>query len=328
MDRSQPSPERRTSPEAAANASAAETATAADASHRTADPPRERARGAPRRPARAAREAPKARRRRQRVLLQVACLAITAFMAVPMYLITLAAFSSREALNAFPKSFLPTDVSTETLSAFLGATGVVPGFLNSLVVGILTLVLSLLIGAPAGFAVARYAFRGRDAYQLFLLFTRALPIVVLSVPLARLFIVADISDTVLAVALLHTALAVPTTVLITASIFAAVPRDVEEAALVFGCTPFGAFRRVVAPLALPGIAASSVFTFVLSWNEVLGAAVLTLTHRTLPAQVLGSLQDSPQAYRFAGGFALVVPALVFIFFMRRYLLNMWGTTLR
>lgn len=204
----------------------------------------------------------------------------------------------------------------------------VPGFLNSLMVGLLTVVLALALGAPAGYAVARYVFAGRDAYQLFLLFTRALPIVVLSVPLARMFIVVDLSDTILAVALLHTALALPTTVLITASIFTAVPRDVEEAALVFGCTPVSAFRRVVVPLALPGLAASSVFTFVLSWNEVLGAAILTLTNRTLPALVLGSLQYSPLAYRFAGGFALVVPALVFVFIMRRYLLNMWGTTLR
>lgn len=271
---------------------------------------------------------PLARRRRRRALVQAACVAITVFMAAPMYLITLAAFSSRTALNAFPKSLLPADPSAETMRSFLSATGVVPGFLNSLAVGLLTVVLSLLIGAPAGYALGRQVFAGRDAYQLFLLFTRALPIVVLSVPLARFFLTAGLSDTVLAVALLHTALALPTTVLITASIFVAVPRDVEEAALVFGCTRLQAFRRVVAPLALPGISAASVFTFVLSWNEVLGASVLTLVNRTLPAQVLGSLEDSPLAYRFAGGFALLLPALLFIFVMRRYLLNMWGTSLR
>jgi multiple sugar transport system permease protein len=266
------------------------------------------------------------RARRNRVWVQVACLAITAFMVLPMYLITLAAFSSRAALNSFPKSFLPTDVSAETMNAFLSSTGVVPALLNSLFVGLFTVLLALLLGTPAGYGLARFAFPGRDAYQLFLLFTRALPIVVLSVPLARFFITIQASDTILAVTLLHTALALPTTVLITASIFTAVPRDVEEAALVFGCTPLQAFRQVVAPLAVPGLAAAAVFTFVLSWNEVLGAAVLTLTNRTLPAQVLGSLQWSPLAYRFAGGFALVVPALLFIFVMRRYLLNMWGGT--
>ena len=86
-------------------------------------------------------------------------------------------------------------------------------------------------------------------------------------------------------ALVHTALALPTTVLITASIFVAVPIDLEEAALTLGCTPVGAFTRVALPLALPGLAAASIFTFVLSWNEVFAATILTVQNRTLPAQV-------------------------------------------
>ena len=271
---------------------------------------------------------PLRRHRRTRILIQLACLLVTAFMAVPIYLIALAAFSSRQSLNEFPLSLLPTDLSAETMSTFMSSTGVIPGFINSVMVGVSSLVVSLLIGAPAGYALARYAFKGRDAYQVFLLFTRALPIVVLSVPLAQLFISTGMYDTPLAVTLLHTSLTLPTTVLITAAVFVAVPKDVEEAAKIFGCTPFQAFVRVVLPLALPGISAASIFTFVLSWNEVLGAAVLTLNQRTLPAQVLSTLQDSPLPYRFAGGFALVVPAIVFIALMRKYLLNMWGTTLR
>ncbi|HVQ93381.1 MAG TPA: carbohydrate ABC transporter permease [Mycobacteriales bacterium] len=271
---------------------------------------------------------PLRRRRRQRALLQLAAVAITLFMAAPIYLITLAAFSSRQALNEYPKSVLPTDVSTETLRGFLSSAGIVPSFLNSVAVGLLAVLLSIGLGAPAGYAIARYAFRGRDAYQIVLLITRALPVVVLSIPLAELFISWQLYDTVLGIALMHTALALPTTVLISASVFVSVPRDVEEAALIFGATPLAAFRRVVLPIARPGIAASAIFTFVLSWNEVLGAAILALRNRTLPAQVLGSLSNSPLAYRFAGGFALVVPSLVFIFVMRRYLLNMWGTTIR
>ena len=271
---------------------------------------------------------PLRRLRRRRALLQLACILVTIFMGFPVYLITLAAFSSRQTLNEFPKSLLPGGVSTETISSFLSSTGVVPAFLNSIMVGLGTLVLATLIGAPAGYAIARFAFRGRDSYQLLMLMTRALPIVVLSVPLAQLFLTAGLYDSVLAVTLVHSALSLPTTILITASVFVSVPRDVEEAAQLFGCSRFEAFRRVVVPMALPGIAASAIFTFVLSWNEVLAAAVLTLNSRTLPAQVLASLSESPLAFRFAGGFALVVPALLFILLMRRYLLNMWGSTLR
>jgi multiple sugar transport system permease protein len=271
---------------------------------------------------------PRRQVRRRRALLQLACVIVTLFMGFPLYLITLAAFSSRQTLNEFPKSLLPRAISTETLSAFLSSTGVVPAFLNSLVVGLGTLVMATLVGAPAGYAIARFAFRGRDSYQLLMLMTRALPIVVLSIPLSQIFLTAGLYDSLLAVTLVHAALSLPTTILITASVFVAVPRDVEEAAQLFGCTRFQAFRRVVVPLALPGIAASAIFTFVLSWNEILAAAVLTLNNRTLPAQVLTSLSDSPLAFRFAGGFALVVPALLFILLMRRYLLNMWGSTIR
>lgn len=266
--------------------------------------------------------------RRNRIWVQVACVAVTLFMGVPIYLIALAALSSRESLNEFPLPLLPTDVSTETLTTFLNSTGVYGGFINSLTVGLSTLTLSLLIGVPAGYALARHVFRGRGSYQLFLLLTRALPIVVLSVPLARVFLTSGLYDTTYAVTLLHTALALPTTVLITAAIFVAVPRDHEEAAMIFGASPLQAFIRVTMPQALPGIAAAAMFTFVMSWNEVLGAAILTLNQRTLPAQVLSTLGDSPLAFRYAGGFALVLPALLFVAVMRRYLLNMWGTTLR
>ncbi|WP_460768576.1 carbohydrate ABC transporter permease [Mariniluteicoccus flavus] len=266
--------------------------------------------------------------KRRRALLQVACIAVSLFMMVPIYLIAVAAFSSREGLTQFPQPLYPKFFSTETMSTFLQSSGIVAGLINSLYVGLGTLVVASLIGAPAGYAIARFAFRGKDPYQLFLLFTRALPIVVLSVPLAQVFLTAGIYDTPLAVILLHTALSLPTTILITSSVFLSVPVDAEEAARIFGCNPIEAFLKVVLPLALPGMAASSIFTFVGSWNEVLGATILTFTQRTLPAQVLSSLSDSPMAFRFAGGLFLVIPSMIFIAIMRKYLLNMWGTTIR
>ena len=260
--------------------------------------------------------------------LHLLAIVLTLFLLFPIYLITLAAFSPRAALFAFPKSLIPTEISTDTLTFFLSSRGVMTSAWNSVVVGLITLVLSLVIGAPAGYALSRFVFHGRDAFRMLILTTRAFPIVILAVPLAVSFIEWGLYDTVWAVALVHTALALPTTVLITASIFVAVPRDVEEAALTLGCTPVGAFTRVALPLALPGLAASSIFTFVLSWNEVFAATVLTVQNRTLPAQVFSALNDSPLPYRFAGGFVLIVPSLVFIFFIRRYLFNMWGRVTR
>jgi len=253
---------------------------------------------------------------------------LTAFLLFPIYLITIAALSPRAALFGFPKALVPTELSLETMLFFLGSRGVTAAAWNSVVVGAITLALSLAIGAPAGYALARFAFRGRDAFKVLILATRAFPIVILSIPLAVSFIQWGLYDSLLGVALVHTALALPTTVLITSSIFVAVPGDLEEAALTLGCTPVGAFCRVALPLALPGLAASSIFTFVLSWNEVFAATILTVSNRTLPAQVFAALNDSPLPFRFAGGFALIAPSLVFIFFIRRYLFNMWGRVVR
>jgi multiple sugar transport system permease protein len=254
--------------------------------------------------------------------------AFTAFFILPIYLIAVAAISTPADISAFPKALFPRHLSLETLTFFLTFPGVVPSMVNSVAVALLTLVLSTALGAPAGYGLARFAFRGRDAFKVVILITRAFPIAILAVPLAVTFINWNLYDTVLAVALVHTTLALPTTVLITSSIFLAVPVDLEEAAWTLGCTPLGAFVRIALPLAIPGIAAASIFTFVLSWNEVFAASILTVQSHTLPAQVLASLSESPLPYRFAGGFVLIVPSLIFIFIIRRYLLNMWGRVVK
>ena len=129
---------------------------------------------------------------------------LTLFLLFPIYLITIAALSPRAAIFAFPKALIPSELSTETLLFFLNSRGVLASVWNSVVVGIITLVLSLLIGTPVGYAIARYAFRGRDAFRMLILTTRAFPLVILAVPLAVSFIEWGLYDTVFAVALVHT----------------------------------------------------------------------------------------------------------------------------
>ena len=246
----------------------------------------------------------------------------------PIYLITITAFSPRDVVREYPKHVIPQEFSVESMDFFVNSTGVLSSLWNSILVAAVTLVLSTTIGAPAGYALARFVFRGRDPYRLIILSTRAFPIVILSIPLAVTFLNWGIYDSIWAVALMHTALAMPFTVLITSSIFVSVPHDLEEAALTLGCTPMQAFLRVVMPLALPGLAAASIFTFVLSWNEVFAAVILTLQERTLPAQVLTTLTSSPPHFRFAAAWFMLAPSLIFIFLIRKYLLGLWGRVSR
>ncbi len=270
------------------------------------------------------------RRALGRAGLYALAILVSLFMLLPIYLIAVAAFSTSDAVYAYPKSILPTDVSAETMLFFWNASGVRASLVNSVIVGLLTLALSMLVGAPAGYALARFAFRGRDSYTLLILTTRAFPVVILAIPLAVNFLTWGLYDTLVGVALVHAAMTLPTTVLVTSSIFMGVSIELEEAALTLGCNRFEAFLRVALPLALPGLAAAAIFTFVLSWNEVFAATILTQSNRTLPALVLSQVASAgaPLPFRYAAGFFLVMPALVFLFFMRRYLLGMWGQVIK
>jgi multiple sugar transport system permease protein len=207
---------------------------------------------------------------------------------------------------------------------FVNAYGVMPSLWNSILVALLTLGLTLAVGAPAGYAVARFVFRGKEAFRLGILITRMFPTALLGIPLIMTFINWGLYDTLIGVAFIHTAMALPFAVLITTGIFVGVSKELEEAAMTLGCSRLGAFVRVALPLALPGLAAAGMFTFIISWNEVFAASVLTVHNRTLPAHVLSSLGTSPLYFRFAGGFFMIVPALIFMFLMRRYLFQMWG----
>jgi multiple sugar transport system permease protein len=265
------------------------------------------------------------RQRLSRGLTYLLGILISLWVLIPILFITSMALTTPAEVRSYPKSVLPfIPLSTETIRFFLGSKGILPGLRNSVVVAVITLILSTLIAAPAGYALSRFIFRGRDVFRLSVLTVRAFPIVILSIPLAVLFLRVGIYDNVYSLALMHTALALPTTILILSSVFSSIPYELEEAAMVFGCSPVQAFRHVVLPLVMPGIAASAIFTFVLSWNEVFAASILTIQNRTLPAQVLITLNQSSEPYQFAGGFFMMIPALIFIFFIRRYLFNMWG----
>ncbi len=263
-----------------------------------------------------------------RVLLYGSAILLALWTLMPLYLVALAAFSTKQATFEWPKPLLPTSFSTDTMEFFVNTQGVVASVGNSVVVALLTIALSLVLGTPGGYALARFRFRGKEAISMGLLISKMFPTAILAIPLAVVFMQLELYDTVWGVALVHAAMALPFVVIITSGIFVGVPRDLEEAAQTLGCNRMQALFHVVMPLALPGLAAAAIFTFVISWNEVFAATILTLRNRTLPAQVLSSLNDSPLYYRYAGGFFMIVPALIFIFLIRKYLLNMWGSIVR
>ena len=261
--------------------------------------------------------------RASRALYIASIILLCAWVIVPIYFLFINTLSSPASVSSFPKSFIP-EFDLGALTFFANFAGMLEALKNSILVATLTMFMSIIIGAPAGYALSRFDFRGKHLFRLLILLTRAFPLPLLALPLAVFFIRTGLDDTIIGLSLVHTTLALPFSVLITFSLFAGIPLELEEAAWTLGCTRFSAFRKVIWPLILPGITASAIFAFVISWNEVFAAAVLTIENRTLTAFLLQNLDTTALYLKFAGGFILVVPALIFIFAVRKYLFAMWG----
>ena len=243
---------------------------------------------------------------------------------IPFYLIAISALTPQSNISDYPKPLFPSALSISTVQLFLESSGIVPAMLNSVIVALATVAAGLVLGVPAAYALARLRFRGREALGAMVLVSRMFPIAVLAIPLAAIFVRLGLYDNLITVALVHTAMALPFVILIVGGAFATSPYEHEEAAETLGSTPWGAFLRVTLPPAVPGLAAAAIFAFVISWNEVFAASILTVRTRTLPAQVLASLSTSPLALKLVAGFLMVLPAVVFIVLIHRYVRMAWG----
>ena len=198
-------------------------------------------------------------------------------------------------------------------------------FINTAVIALASTIVSLVVGSMAAYVIDRYRFRFSDIIAYALLATRMIFPIVYAIPLFLLFRDLNLLDTHLGLVIAYTTFSLPYAVWIMAGFFAAVPREVDEAAMVDGCSRFGAFYRVILPLTAPGLAAASIFILLLAWNEFLFALVLAGggTAKTLPvaaAQLIGQ-REIQWNELCAVSTATIVPLLLFFGVVHKYLLR-------
>jgi multiple sugar transport system permease protein len=201
-----------------------------------------------------------------------------------------------------------------------------PALMRSIQIAILTIIISLSIGGLAGYAFARYNFKGKSGLKFSVLFVRMFPAVAIALPMIIILANMGLFDQPLGLSLVYSVGSIGLTVWITASIFMGIPVSLEEAALVFGATKLRAFMRITLPLAFPGLAASAMYAFLGAWNEVVSAIMLTQFNPTFAVVVYQTLIGASGQINLAAaaGMAQAVPAVIFTFFIRRYINQMWG----
>jgi len=197
-------------------------------------------------------------------------------------------------------------------------------YLNSLIIGITSTILTVALGTFAAYGFSRFKIRGKDDLLFFILSTRMLPPVVVLIPVFLMFRILNLSDTHIGLILLYTAFNVSFAVWVLKGFIDEIPIEYEEAAMVDGYTRFQVFRKIVVPQATTGMAATAVFCFIFSWNEYAFAFILAnRTAQTVPAWLpyqMGVLGFDWGAAA-AGAFLFLLPAMIFTIILRNHLVR-------
>lgn len=235
----------------------------------------------PRRPA-----GGRARRGFRQALLLVPLIALVLWTLAPFLVTISVSLKDRAQVFAQP-GLIPTDPSLDAYREVLASESFTTSLLNSVIVGVGTTALTIVIGVPAAYAFARFKFRGRHLLLLFTLLPRLVPSLGLMVPLYRLAVAAGLLDKRLTLIIVYTGMLLPLAVWLMVGFFQQIPREIEEAANVDGASLWGRLRYIVAPLAAPAMITIGVLAFREAWNEFTLVLVLTSSpgNRTLPFEL-------------------------------------------
>ncbi|MFF6982628.1 carbohydrate ABC transporter permease [Streptomyces sp. NPDC008343] len=255
-------------------------------------------------------------------LLYASVVAVVACCLAPFYWMLVS--SLRRTSDIFDTSLVPSPVSFDNYRAvFDPAQGFGRALLNSLVVAGVTTVLALVLATFTAYAMARLEFRGKRLILTLVIATSMFPVVSIVVPLLKLFTDVGWINTYQAMIVPSMSFALPLAVWNLATFFRQMPDELEHAAMVDGCTRGQAFRKIIIPLAAPGIFTTAIITFIAAWNEFLIA--LSMTNKpdmqTAPVAISkftgATTYETPFGSQMAAGVLVTVPLVVMVLLFQR-----------
>jgi multiple sugar transport system permease protein len=254
---------------------------------------------------------------RVRYLAGAICLAICAIMLAPLVVSVSASLKTTQEAAAIPPTYLTHQLSLDSYQRLWSYEAGLPTYLiNSGGTALLTIAFCLLLTVPAGYALARFPVPGKEFVFIFLLLALFIPYQALLTPIFFMFAQLRLTNTLLGLAIVHTAIQVPFSVYIMRNSFEAAPRELEEAAVIDGASSWQVLTRVCLPTVRPAIVTVSLFAFITSWNEFLGALVMMNrgTTFTLPLILGGTDWGLLQA----GVTISIIPCVLFYVLLQKY----------
>lgn len=270
-------------------------------------------------------------------LLMFSATLVAIYVLAPFCWLVLTSFMhEREALTV-PPQWIPTDITFDNYLTFFNPTGTravlgsraaeqtLPSMANSLITAGGTAIINVVLGALAGYSLARIRFPGQSSLLLLYVGSRMVPGIALIVPLYLAVKTYGLLDNILALVITYLTFTLPFSIWLLKNYFQSIPRDLEEAAFVDGCTWPQMLMRVLLPVAAPGLVATGMFAFMTAWSDYLFAVILTSTiaSKTLPVVVTGFATDvtTERTLMAASGVLAVIPPLILAFMFQKLIVQ-------
>lgn len=258
-------------------------------------------------------------------LLLVNALVIAFFVFPLLWVISLSLKTLREAY-AFPPALVPENPTIANYIGVWKTTPVTRYLLNSVKIVLFTVAGSLLISIPAAYAFSRFRFRGKQTTLFGILAFRMVSPLVILIPLYRYFAALRLLDTHIGVIAVYIATQVPLAVWVLKGFFDTIPTDLDDAALIDGCTRLQALRRVIMPVSLPGIATAVIFDAIFAWSQFLIPFVLLTDSSLFPISVgILHFQSTAEAITIhllaAASIIAILPAVLIFVVLQRYIVS-------
>ena len=199
---------------------------------------------------------------------------------------------------------------------------------NSFIVASVNTAACIIVGSLAAYGLARYKFKGSNNIAFWMLSIRMMPPVAAIIPIYILMKKLGLLDTPWCLVITYLTFNLPFVVWMMKGFFEEIPREIEESALIDGCSDFRVLLRIALPLVAPGLAATAILVFIFSWNEFLFALILTGTKSvTLPVGIIGYMKETGinWGYMTAGGILALIPVILFTMLVQKHLVK--GLTL-
>ena len=256
---------------------------------------------------------------------RLAILAYVLFALMPLYWLLKVSVTPNNLLYTEGVRMWPSQTSFEHYTFVLAHSDFPKFFENSVIVSGSTAVIVTILASLAGYALSRFNFRGKYWIVVLMLLTQMFPLVMLIAPMFKMLSPLGLTNSLTGLVIVYTAFNVPFATFLMQSFFDGIPKDLEEAAMIDGATRFRAFREIILPLTLPGIAATLGFVFTAAWSELLFALMLIsgVDASTFPVGLLTFVSKFSVDFgqMMAAGVLALIPACLFFLLIQRYLVQ-------